>query len=500
MKIAIGQIWQETNTFSPISTDLKSFEQNGLYFGAEILEQMRGVGELGGFLAAVDNETDPVEPVPIIRAWAMSSGRVTKQALYFFEDKLVNGLAKSLPVDGVFLSMHGAAASEEVDDLEGYLLSAIRSVLGVDIPVVVSLDHHANITRSLVDSVDALVGYQTQPHDPVETGMRAARILFASIKGEIWPDIGWQKIPMLAPADRGHTGEWPMKAWFDLARAIEQRPSVISCSNFPVQPWLDVPELGWASVVVTNSNPHLAKQCAAELAEKAWELREAFWDVRRLPPEQAIRRAAEAIEGPVIICDASDSVLSGAPGDSTCLLKEMLRQRIECSALLPMVDSEVVAKAIEAGVGSPIAARVGGKLDTVFGEPVKIKGKVTGIARRALRPLLHWGSSSMGRTVLLEIGSIKMVVSEHVGIGGTHPDIYRHFGLHPADAQIIVVKTYYQYQHFNDMLRDVIMVDCPGLSSWDLRQFEWEKAPRPIYPLDDLPSSHVFPLTEPTEP
>jgi microcystin degradation protein MlrC len=487
MKIALAQIWQETNTFSPVSTDLSAFELNDLYLGAEIPEYMRGVGEIGGFLEALqDAGAGKFELVPILRAWAMSSGRVTSQALAFFEDTLLRGLSRSMPVDGVFLSLHGAAASESVDDLEGHLLSAVRNVVGGSVPVVASLDHHANITRRMVESADALLGYQRQPHDPFETGVRAAKVLFAALLGDISPCMDWQKIPMLAPADRGLTSEWPMKAWFELARTLEKQTGVISCSCFPVQPWLDVPELGWSAIVITDGNPELAQQCTSELANMAWELRHAFWEIRRLAPQEAIRRAVEAKHGPTIICDASDSVLSGAPGDGTCLLREMLEQGITCAALMPIVDPEVVELAITAGLGEQIEVRLGGKLDSVFGTPVELTARIAGVAEDGLKPLLHWGSANMGRTVLLEVGSIKVVVSEHAGIGGTHPDIYKHFGLEPAEAKIIVVKTYYQFQHFNAILKDVFMADCPGLSTWNLRQFQWHKAPRPLFPLDDL--------------
>ena len=284
MRIAMAQVWQETHTFSPLPTGLGEFEANGLYFGGEVLEKMQGVGEIGGFLSAVTEAAGEVEPASIMRAWAMSGGRITTEALEFIESRLVSGLKQVMPVDGVFLSLHGAAASEKTDDVEGYILTAVREVVGRDLPVVVSLDHHANITKRLVDSVDALVGYQTLPHDPFETGVRAASLLFAIVRGEITPCIAWQKIPMLAPADRGLTAEWPMKEWFDLARKMEKEPGVVSISNFPVQPWLDVEELGWATVVVTDNKPQLARHLAAELADRAWALRGEFWQVRRLAP------------------------------------------------------------------------------------------------------------------------------------------------------------------------------------------------------------------------
>ncbi len=486
MKIGLAQVWQETHTFSPLPTGLGEFESNGLYFGREILERMQGVAEVGGFLAAAKAAGD-VEPIPIMRAWALSSGRITTDALAFLETRLLSGLKQALPVDGFFVSLHGSAAAEQVDDVEGHLMSAIREVVGDDLPVVVSLDHHANITHRLANSVDALVGYQELPHDPFETGERAARLLFATVRKEVSPCVGWQKIPMLAPADRGLTNEWPMKEWFDMARRIEKQPGVISVSNFPVQPWLDVEELGWSALVVTDNEPRLAGHLAAELANKAWELRSEFWDIRRLPPAEAIGQAATAAQGPIVVADASDSVLSGAPGDSTCLLREMLKQKITCSALVPVVDREVVEAAIGAGIGQQITVQLGGKMDKVFGEPLEITATVEGIASEGLASTGPWGKAEMGRTVLLRVGSVKVLVSQLRGLGGSDPEAYRRFGVEPAEAQIIVVKMYFNFQGLRPIVKGSVMADCPGFSTWDLRQFTWRRAPRPIFPLDDLP-------------
>ena len=340
MKIAIAQVFQETNTFSPLTTGINEFKQGGLYFGDEILENMRGIGEIGGFLSVINEEADTIEVVPIVRALAMSGGRVTSKALNYFEETLVSGLWENSPLDGIYISMHGAAASENVDDFEGYLLSKARSIVGSEIPIVVSLDHHANITKKIVESVDALIAYQTQPHDPYETGIRATHLLLRIIRKDIKPTIAWQKIPMVAPADRGITSIWPMKEWFDLARSNEKLPDVISISNFPVQPWLDVEDFGWSTVVITNNNFEMAQGLVTELANKAWELREEFWKIQRVPISDVIKLAKKAKEGPIIICDTSDSVLSGSPGDSTFILREMLEQEFDCSALLPIVDSE----------------------------------------------------------------------------------------------------------------------------------------------------------------
>src|SRR5689334_8153308 len=178
MRIAVAEIAQETDSFTPSRADLRDFEANGLYFGHEILERMPGVGPVGGFLEVAAEQTAPVDVLPIIRAWGRAGGAITEETLAFLTARLVEGLKQSLPLDGVFLSLHGAAASEQEDDVEGFLLAAAREVVGSGIPVVVALDHHANITQRMVDYASVLIGHETQPHDPPATGRKAAKVLF----------------------------------------------------------------------------------------------------------------------------------------------------------------------------------------------------------------------------------------------------------------------------------------------------------------------------------
>ena len=485
MRIAVAEIGQETDSFSPLATGLESFEQYGLYLGDEILAKMPEVGMIGGFLEVAKTEPD-VELVPIIRAWAGAGGIITNDTLDFFEDKLVNGVKNALPVDGIFLGLHGAASAEKDDDLEGYLLSALRRAIGPDIPIVSPFDHHANITHRIIEGLDLLVAFRTQPHNHVETGELAARHLFARVKGEIKPTVAWQKIPMITPQDQFLTSHGPMKAWFDLAREMETRPGVLTVSPFPMQPWLDVKEGGWSAVVYTDNNPELARQLASELANKAWELREQFWLSERVSPEAAVREAAEATAGLVILSDTGDAVYGGAPGDSTCLLKEMVRQRLSCPALVPMVDPQALATVIEAGLGSQITLRVGGKWDNIFNEPVEITGQVTAISQGFQAKLPARGFSDLGRTALVEIGGVKLVLLEKRSFAINQPILYTHLGLDVNEAQLVVLKTASNFQFFAPWRKQLIRVDSPGMTQSNLHAFAWKHLPRPIYPLDEL--------------
>jgi microcystin degradation protein MlrC len=486
MRIAVAQILQETNTFNPLPCTLEDFNAGGLLFGHDILERFDGIGEIGGLIEVAGEQPENVVLLPILRAVSMSGGKLTTSTVDYLQGELLSGLENVLPIDGFFFSLHGAAASERIDDVEGHLLAAVREVLGEAIPLVVPLDHHANLTSQMVQAADMLVGYQEHPHDPFETGMRTARLLFSLVRGEIKPILGWRKIPMIAPVDLGLTAEWPMKAWFDLAREIEGSPKVLSASTFPVQPWLDVDALGWSSIVYTDSDGQLANTLAAQLANKAWELREAFWEVERITSKELLSYISQSEGGCFLVSDASDSVLAGAPGDSTCLLRALVEFNVPFQVLLPMVDPEVVQEAIEAGIGNEITVWIGGKRDNVFSTPVQLTGLVVNISEDRLMTNIQFGGYDAGRVAVLEVGNIVLIVSELRGSGGIHPDMYRQLGLVPEDAKMIVVKSIANFQYFRPLVSEVLMLDCQGMAGWDLRKFPWREVPRPLYPLDDI--------------
>ena len=486
MRIAVAEVAQETDSFSPLMADRADFEAYGLYFGDEILDRMRGVGPIGGFLEVAAEQSEPVEILPIIRAWGSAGGTITAETLDFLTERLVAGLKQSLPLDAVFLSLHGAAASTKDDDVEGHVLQAVRDVVGRDIPVVVAFDHHANITRRMVELADLLVGHETQPHDPPATGRKVARLLFQMLRGEIRPAVAWRKIPMITPQDQFLTSSGPMKEWFDLAREMEQRPKVLDVSPYPMQPWLDVAEGGWSVVVHTDNDAALANSLAAEIADKAWNLRDQFWQSERVAPSEAVRQADSAERGLIILSDTGDSVYGGAPGDSTCILKAMLAERISSLALVPMIDPVALDSAIAAGVGAQITVDLGGKLDNMFSQPVRVTGKVAAVSSGFVVDLLDRGVCDLRKTAMLVVGSIRIVLLDHRSFAVNHPVLYTHLGVDITDAKMVVVKTASNFQFFSRWRSDLIRVDSPGTTQSDLTAFEWKRIPRPTYPLDKL--------------
>lgn len=486
MRIAVAEIAQETDSFSPMVTDLRDFETYGLFYGEELIERMRGVGPIGGLLEVVAEQREQVELVPIVRAWASAGGTIAAETIEFLLARLIRGLREALPLDAVYLSLHGAASSQRDDDVEGYVLEAVREVLGKEIPIVCPLDHHANVTARMMRYANVVVGHETQPHDPPATGRKAARIMFETLRGAVQPTMRWRKIPMITPQDQFLTSHGPMKQWFDLARELESRPGVIDVSPCPMQPWLDVAEGGWSVIAHTNGDASLAQSLADEMAEKAWALRAQFWDNERVAPALAVQQALAADSGLILLSDTGDSVYGGAPGDSTVLLRELLDQRPAEMALVPIVDPQALHAAMEAGVGGTIDIDLGGKVDSLFSQPVHLSARVAATSQGVTVNLADRGICDLRRTALLEVDQVKIVVLDHRSFAINHPVLYRHLGLDVSEAKLVVVKTASNFQFFRPWCQAIIRVDSPGMTQSDLTAFDWKRLPRPIYPLDAL--------------
>jgi microcystin degradation protein MlrC len=493
LKIAIAQFGQETSSFSSTQTNLDTFEKFGLYAGEAFRSQGFTAGAVGGFMETARKVDLAWEPIPIIRGWAGASGPLTDETLAHFVDTITNALKRADQVDALYLDLHGAAVAHSHSDCEGHLLQVCRDVLGDSIPIVLALDHHANLTHAMVEHCDALVAHRTQPHHPWETGQLAATLLFNILLGKLTPTIAWKKIPLVTHQEQFLTSPaGPMREWFELAREIESLTGVASASTFPMQPWIDVPEGGWAVAVVTNNDMSLAEKHADRLAQFAWDQRDRFLLQASIPPADAIRQALETDTGLVILSDTGDSVFGGAPGDSTILLKEIIRQEVQQPVLLTMVDPEVVEQAIVGGIGNTIQVELGGKQSGNYSTPVKLTVQVSAIGGGEIQATcIGMDTFSAGRAVVLTFGSIQIVVSETAGVGGNHPATYEHFGIDPSGAKMIVLKTASNFQYYADWASQIIRVDTQGATMSDISGFNWQQLPRPIYPLDPTTTFNV---------
>ncbi|HZU38791.1 MAG TPA: M81 family metallopeptidase, partial [Gemmataceae bacterium] len=344
MRIAIGQLWQETNTLNTIPTTAQDFEDFGLLRGPALVEGMSNTNELGGFIQALHNWPEQPEIVGLVRLAAWPGGRATAGTFRWLRDEMLGTLTAQMPVDAILLALHGSLAADGTDDVEGEVLDAVRQVGGAAVPVVATLDLHANVTQRMVEAADALVLYHTIPHiDLFDTGQRAARLLRRILIDGARPVTAWQKLPLVVPAEAANSQD-ASSISYSLKHRLQQleaTPGVLAAGLATVQPWLDVPELGTAVVVVTDGAGELARHHCAALAAEVWQ-----WRGEYLPTlvsiAEGVRLAHENAEGLVVLADSADATTSGAPGDSSWILQELLKYDWPRPALVAMVDPETV--------------------------------------------------------------------------------------------------------------------------------------------------------------
>ena len=487
MRIALIHIGQETNDFNPVPTTLRDYEAFGIVEGAAIIDTFRGVGEIGGFLDVIETSGHAITMVPIVRGWAVAGGRITQDAYRFFEQKIRLGLQAAGPIDALTLQLHGACAADGIDDVEGAQLQTCRDVLGPNVPIVLGLDHHGNVTKKMVALSTAIVGHRTQPHDPYDTGRIGAEVMLRILYGGAHPVMAWRKLPLLSHQEQFLTAQGPMKTWFDRARAMEADPRVLQASNYPMQPWLDVAEGGWSTVVVTDNDQPLAESLADELADLAWSLRAEFQKKDAVPIDDAVRMADQAASGLVVLSDTGDTVFGGSSGDSNLILESILRLGIHSPVLMPLIEPETVATLVAAGEGAKVTLAVGGHSAPKFFKPLMVTGTV-GRIHRGMVPLRNYYQAEidMGCTVVFQVGPVTMLVSEYRGVAGNLPDVYEFMGIDPRHYKMAVLKTASNFQYFAALSSQVIRVDTTGPGQSDVLSLPWERLPRPVYPLDPL--------------
>lgn len=492
MKIVTGGIAQETNTFQWEPTSLSDFTKgsSGIVRGQEILDLDGTGGIYGGIVAEAKRQG--VELIPTTYGHAVPGGRVSREAFETLRDEILAGIRAAMPVDGVMLGIHGAMALEHLDDGEGPLITAVRELVGPEVPIIAPLDLHTNLSDEMMAEATAFVGYKEYPHiDMPETGRQAMQMLIETIKGNVRPEMAHVRVPLIAP-NQSMVTTWqsPLKDAIDRAREMEQEPGILAATVLGGFPFADVPFAGVATIVVADGDRELAQRYADELAQMCWDRRDKF-TIHPTPVDDAIAEALAGEPGSVyVLADISDSGASGTAGDGTAALRGLLKANARSAAVAQIMDRDAVQACIDAGVGATVALSVGGKHDSLHGEPVEVTGMVRLIheGRFPMGGVMGRGTTaSRGRTVVLEIngpGGIELQLTDLRG----HPNdlnFFRAFGIEPTERRILVLKSAAHFRAaFEPIATKVIEIDAPGISSPKLDSFDYQLLRRPVYPLD----------------
>jgi microcystin degradation protein MlrC len=491
MRIAVGQLWQESNTFNPLPTTRADFDAEGVLRGDAVVEQMATTNELGGFIQSLRGWPEKPDIVGLVRLPCWPAGAATAETFTWLRQEMLDAVDRAGPIDAVLLALHGALVAEGEPDVEGAVLEAVRQLIGPGVPLVATLDLHASITRRMVRSADALVLYHTAPHiDIFETGQRGAGVLGRMLFEGARPVTAFQRVPMVAPADRANTQD-PESVSYGLCRRLrelEAEPGILAAGLATVQPWLDIPDLG-SAVVVVGTDEERARRACADLASELWQHRGDYLS-ELVSVEDAVSRASAACQsGLVVLSDCADATTSGSPGDSTHLLRELLKLNWPRPALVTMVDPELVAQLAEVPLNSHWAGPLGGRRDHRFSEPISVNLR---LARRfEARFVLsgHLGNLpiDMGPSVVLASGNnVRVVVTSRPGPHFA-PELFRQAGFDPFDASVLVAKSPCGFRAaYQERAALILVVSAPGCAPADFWKYEYRKIDRPLWPWDDF--------------
>ena len=488
MRLVIAMMKHETNTFSPVKTDWQRFRDWGAYLGPEARRAYEGTGMPIGAYLELAREIG-AEVVTPVAAEAMPSGPVAAEAYELMSSAILDAVRQGC--DAAMLDLHGAMVAATTPDGEGTLLERIRAV-APDLPIAVTCDLHANLTERMMRHSTALIGYKTYPHvDMYAVGEQVGRILLRAMKGEIRPVMGWARRPLLAQTLRMGTDDEPMKTLIALARAEEER-GMLAATVFGGFPLADFADAGMSAICVADGDAAAARAAAERLMDAAWQRRDELL-YRPEPLAQAVARAKDLTEGPVLLLDHADNVGSGGTQDVMTVLREVMRQGLEDVAVAAIFDPEAVRKMAAAGVGATVALQLGGRTDMPAidrrGEPLAVTGRVRTLSdgEWIVRGPMYTGVKvSMGPSAVLDTGKVQIVVvSRHHE--PWDQGVFLSLGIDPKTKRYLLLKSRIHYRAgFAPLARATITLDGEGVTTSDNDRLRFERVRRPIFPLDRL--------------
>lgn len=487
LRIGYGRIFHEANAHTPLVTTLEDFERLHALEGEPLaraaslsgteLASFMPHAELTGFVQAA-RLAGNVQTVPLASFMAVPSGPVTRECFEHMVSRLLECIAAAGPLDGVYLALHGSMEVVGLDEApEAVILARVRQALGAEARIAASFDLHGNLTAGIVDALDVLVAYRTNPHwDLAPTGFRAGTRLIRCLRDQIEPVHAWRKLPIVLGGGMTIDFLAPMRGVFRFMRRLERDPRVISASLFMVHPYTSAENLGWAVHVCTDGDERLAQRLAEQLADRAWAQR----DVQ--PPP--ILEVAEALEqaktspwrklGPVTLVDVDDIVGAGAPGGNTAFVAELARGGHGLRALLPLHDPAAVEQTWALASGTEIHLSLCGT-PGYGAAPVPVTARV-----------MAKTESEFGRSVRLDVDDFHVAVTERPPLP-IHPKFWRDLGIDPRRADVMVQKNFFHYRmfHLTTSFRH-LPVKSRGATSFDrVRTRSYPVPMQPAVRLDD---------------
>lgn len=486
MRIGIIALLHESNTFSVQPTTLDSFRENLLLTGESIRVALEASHhEVGGFFAGLDSAG--ATAVPVLAARALPSGTITASAFDRLMNQMLDAVRHSGPLDGVLVAPHGATVSESFPDADGHWLSELRQFVGPDLPIIGTLDAHANLSSPMVENCNALIAYRTNPHlDQRQRGTDAAELMVRTLQGQITPTLSAAFPPLVISIEKQCTEEPPLTSLYEFANEQLKREDVLSNSVLLGFPYADVAEMGSAALVVTDGDKPLANRLADELAQSLWSMREEF-HTDFVSVRQAVDQCAST-RGSVCLLDMGDNVGGGSSADGTELLDALHSNRIEHSFAC-LYDPESVAACERAGIGNQVTLDVGGRTDELHGKPIRMAMTVVSLHEGKFRESnpRHGGITEFdqGRTAVCRTdANLTLMLTSRRMVPFSLQQLVS-CQLDPKQFRVLVAKgVNAPIAAYREICETFIRVNTMGSTCADLRRLPFQNRRRPMFPFE----------------
>jgi microcystin degradation protein MlrC len=495
-RVLTARFMHETNTFSRVATDMALIRRRDYHLENEIPQAFRGTrSALGASFEAADKfGWSLVHPVS---ANPNPSGIVTDRAFEEIAGMILDAARARAPIDGALLHLHGAMVAASHEDAEGEFLARLRAVLGPEVPIVATLDLHANVTRRMAENANALIAFRTYPHiDMYERAWQAATLLDRAMRGEIRPVTVIARRPMLYGLDWGRTQAGPMAELLARAETIEQRGEALAvsiCAGFSLA---DIHDAGPSVTVTTDGADPQGQAIAERFMDFAWETRD-FTSVRLLSIGEAVARAKQGKSGdkPLVVADFTDNPGGGGYGDATAFLKGLIDASVEGVAFHAICDPQAVQDGIAAGIGTKTTLVLGGKTDPALGGgPLTLDGEVVCLTNGrfiAYGPMGGGVERNYGPSMVFRVGGIDIIVITNNG-QATDLGQFTSLGIDPARYRTVAVKSMQHFRAaFAPIARDIILVDTGALCFGAHAAERYSRVRRPVWPFDPIADPHA---------
>jgi microcystin degradation protein MlrC len=481
-RIAIGGFLHETNTFAPTKATYDDFVHGGgwpsMTRGAEVLKVMRGINVgLAGFVAQA--EANGWELVPTIACGASPCAHVTEDAYERIAKVMLDGIRAAGPLDAVYLDLHGAMVTEHLDDGEGEVLARVRKVIGKELPLVASLDLHANVTPRMIEHADALIAYRTYPHvDMADTGRAAAKHLALLLATKQRFAKAFRQLPFLIPISWQCTNDQPTRGIYEKLAALQSEtiPTLSFAPGFPAADFFDC-----GPSVFAYGKTQADADAAADNIAALVESHEGDFDGRIYTPDEGVRHAmelAKTASKPIVIADTQDNPGAGGDSDTTGMLRALVRNHATKAAIGVICDPASAKAAHAAGVGATVTLALGGKSGIPGDAPYKETFVVESVSDGqfvASGPYYGGRDMDMGPSACLRIGDVRVVVSSHKAQLADQ-SMYRYVGIEPTQQSILVNKSSVHFRaDFEPIAAALLICAAPGAMPADTSNLPWTR-------------------------